>query len=197
MMLTFYWCSTLNKGAIWERQMSRNINLNAQSWVHLMRSCALSAFVLLQCVLLLSCDYARMKDDEAVNTYQMDLPGMPADSIPVNGGTKTAKLAEPKSLINPLPLTWETIERGKVQYGYYCIHCHGPNGRGFGTVGQSFSPLPTNLQGSHVQELTDGEIFYNTSFGHKRHPPMVDTVEELNLWSIVTFIRSLAPPVAG
>jgi mono/diheme cytochrome c family protein len=177
--------------------MSRNVSPNHNSWFHLLRSCAFRAFVLLPCLLLLSCDYARMKEDEAINTYQMKMPEMPADSIPAAGGTKTSRLAEPKTLKNPLPFNQETIEHGQVQYRYYCVHCHGPDGRGFGRVGQSFAPLPTNLQGPTVQGMTDGEIFYNTSFGHKRHPPMVDTVAEMELWSIVQFIRSLSQPSAG
>ena len=66
--------------------------------------------------------------------------------------------------------------------------------RGMERSGRVLLRLPTNLQSPYVQQQTDGEIFYRTSFGYKRHPPMAYTVAEPDRWAIVIYIRSLANP---
>ena len=140
---------------------------------------------------LLGCDYARMKEQEALQTYKTALPEMPAGTIPVGGGIETLRKSNPKSLRNPLPFSEETTNRGRENYAVYCIMCHGPKADGNGTVGQSFHPLPTALRDPKVQAMTDGEIFYNLSFGIKRQPPMAYTVSAQDLWAIVHYIRFL------
>jgi len=155
----------------------------------------LAAFLLLQ--VLLGCDYARMKDDEAIQTYNASMPQMPQNTIPVKDSYVKLKKADPETLKNPVPYSPETVERGKEKYGYYCAQCHGPRGKGDGTVGQSFAPLPTDLSGNYVQQQSDGEIFYRTSFGFKRHPPLAYTVTEIDRWAVVIFIRSLVDQPSG
>jgi hypothetical protein len=157
--------------------------------------CVLFAFALLQ--FLCACDYARMKDDESLRTYKKSIPEMPKHTIPTTGGIDITKETAPNDLHNPLPYTQETILRGKTAYEYFCVHCHGPRGDGHATVGQSFAPLPTDLAGKYVQDQTDGEVFYRTSFGFKRHPPLAFTVSEEDRWATVHYIRFLAKKPAG
>ncbi|MDY0042529.1 MAG: c-type cytochrome [Desulforhabdus sp.] len=147
--------------------------------------------------LLCSCDYARMKDDEAIQTQDASMPQMPKNIISVEDSCDRLRGADALNLENPLAYNTETIERGRERYGFYCAQCHGVSGRGNGTVGQSFAPLPADLQSSQVQRQKDGELFYRTSFGYKRHPPMAYTVAELDRWAIVIYIRSLVDQTKG
>jgi len=142
--------------------------------------------------LVTGCDYARMKDDEAVNTYQTKMPAMPAHTVPVGSASETLRTVDPRTLVNPLPPGPETIEQGRIAYGYYCIHCHGPNAEGFGTVGQSFSPLPANLKAPGVRHQSDGELFSKISLGFKRCPPLAYTVAEKDRWAVINYLRFLA-----
>ena len=148
--------------------------------------------LLLVALLVTGCDYARMTDDEAVNTYQTKLPAMPKHTVPVDGGIEEVLTSEPRDLVNPLPSAPSSIEQGRRAYGYYCVHCHGPKADGQGTVGQSFSPLPANLTKDSVQAETDGELFVKTSLGFKRCPPLAQTVAEKDRWAIINYLRSLA-----
>ena len=141
---------------------------------------------------LQGCDYARMKEDEALRTYERALPEMPKGTVPKAGGQQVLPEANPSTLVNPLPPGPESIARGAQAYQYYCVQCHGPNGDGKGTVGQSFAPLPTNLKGRPVQEQTDGDLFYRISFGFNRHPPLFYTAPEEDRWAVIHFMRSLA-----
>ena len=52
---------------------------------------------------LLACDYGRMKDQEAVQTYKIELPEMPENTLPTTGGIQVIKESSPDKLHNPLP----------------------------------------------------------------------------------------------
>ncbi len=153
---------------------------------------SLLCFILLLLFQLLpGCDYARMKDQESVRTYEAEPPEMPAQSIPVSGGIASLRNADPQKMKNPLPATDEVIARGKTSYGYFCVMCHGPKGDGRGTVGQSFSPLPTDLGSAYVRNQSDGLLFYRISLGFKRHPSLYATVSSDDRWAVIHYLRSL------
>jgi mono/diheme cytochrome c family protein len=120
------------------------------------------------------------------------MPDMPQGTIPIKGGIELLQRFDAKTRKNPLLSNSESLEQGKEAYKYFCIQCHGPQADGKGTVGQSFAPLPSNLEGTLVQEQTDGELFVKISLGFRRHPPLADTVSEEDRWATIVFIRSLA-----
>jgi mono/diheme cytochrome c family protein len=140
---------------------------------------------------LLACDYGRMKDQEAVQTYKVELPEMPENTVPATGGIQVIKESSPDKLHNPLPLSQELLDRGKGGYGNYCIMCHGSKFDGNGTVGQSFYPLPTNLKSPYIQDQNDGKLFYTITFGLNRHPGLGFMISETDRWAIVHYLRSL------
>ncbi len=141
-------------------------------------------------LLYIGCDYARMKDQESVRTYEKEMPSGVEGTVPVNGGIEILKRSDPDKLLNPVASTNESLQRGKTAYGYFCIMCHGPKLDGSGTVGQSFAPLPTDLKGRAVREESDGLLFYRISLGYKRHPPLADTVSEEDRWAIINYVRT-------
>jgi mono/diheme cytochrome c family protein len=136
--------------------------------------------------------YGRMRDDEALNTFQTSMPTMPQGTIPLGGGIEVLRKSDPKRLINPLPLTRAVLDQGRRSYGTYCGQCHGPRLDGKATVGQSFYPLPTYLLDPQVQAQTDGELFYKISLGFKREPPLYATVAAEDRWAIIHYLRALA-----
>ncbi len=151
-------------------------------------------WLLVSIIFATGCDYGRMKDDEALQTYERVLPRMPEKTIPVTGGIEVLRTAKPSELHNPLPRTQASMDRGRERFEFYCAQCHGIRADGTGTVGQSFAPLPTNLRSTEVRNQTDGEIFTKVSLGYKRHPRLWDTVSEGDRWAILWYIRSLAEP---
>jgi mono/diheme cytochrome c family protein len=158
-----------------------------------------SKWIIFTSVVLLfcGCDYGRMKDQEALQTYKTEIPEMPAKTIPVTGGLNVLREANPEKLRNPVHVTQESVRRGKEDYGYYCVMCHGPKGDGNATVGQSFYPLPTDLKSSQVQKQSDGKLFYTITFGLNRHPPLGFMLTETDRWAIIHYIRSLSSEPKG
>jgi len=137
------------------------------------------------------CDYARMRNDEAIEFYEMELPGMPSGILPLGERTDLLPM-DPQELKNPIAASQVAIAAGKTAYGFYCVHCHGPGGEGRGTVGQSFAPLPTNLKSRYVQQQSDGSLFYRIGRGYRRHPPLAYTVSIEDRWALILYMRSLA-----
>jgi mono/diheme cytochrome c family protein len=137
------------------------------------------------------CDYARMREQESVRTYEKEMPEMARGTVPVRDGFEMLKATESGSLKNPLPATAESLKQGRESYNYFCVHCHGPNGNGFATVGQSFSPLPTDLRSPTVQSQNDGELYLKIRLGFKRHPKLFTTVTDRDTWAVLNYMRSL------
>jgi len=150
---------------------------------------------LLVIVLPAGCDYARMTNDEAVNTYQAVMPDMDDRTVSVGAADLPPAGVEPRDLVNPLPVAAESVEQGRVGYGYYCLPCHGPRGDGRGTVGQSFAPLPTDLGSEAVLQQSDGELFHKITAGFKRHPPLGYTVAVEDRWAVIIYLRNRASRV--
>ncbi len=144
--------------------------------------------------ILLGCDYARMREQASIRTYEAEPPEMPDQSIPIDGGAARLKTADLQKMVNPLPETGEVIERGRIEYGYFCVMCHGQNGDGRGTVGQSFAPLPTDLRSPYVQNQGDGILFYRVNFGYQRHPPLYSTLGQENSWAVIRYVRAMGAP---
>jgi mono/diheme cytochrome c family protein len=140
---------------------------------------------------LCSCDYARMREDEALEYYDMKFPDMPEGVVPLGGGKDPAFAKSPDQVRNPLQPGLAVVKQGEIAYSYFCIQCHGPGGRGFGTVGQSFAPLPTDLRSDYVRNQSDGEIFVKIGMGYKRHPPLAYTVSVQDRWALLAYIRAL------
>ncbi|MBI5441816.1 MAG: hypothetical protein HY900_11475 [Deltaproteobacteria bacterium] len=147
--------------------------------------------------LLGGCDYARMKDDDALDTYQSEFPAAPKGTVPVGGGVEVLRTADAAKLVNPVPASPEAVEQGRRAYAYFCIPCHGPLLDGNGTVGQSFAPLPTDLRSRLVQDQPDGKLFRKISLGYARHPPLAETVAERDRWAILRDLRALGPREQG
>ena len=153
---------------------------------------ALGFCIVLSCIALLAgCNYRRMIDQASVRTYKKAMPEMDERTVPVRDGFQALETADLNTLKNPVPLTEESIKRGKQAYGYYCAHCHGVGADGMGTVGQSFSPLPADLRAEDVQSQTDGALYGKIRLGYMRHPRLFSTISEGDTWAVVEFIRTL------
>lgn len=153
---------------------------------------ALAFCMVLSCIALLAgCNYRRMIDQASVRTYKKAMPEMDERTVPVRDGFQALKAADPNTLKNPVPSTEESIGRGKLAYGYYCVHCHGVGADGMGTVGQSFSPLPADLRAEDVQSQADGALYAKIRLGYMRHPRLFSTVSESDTWAVIDFIRTL------
>jgi hypothetical protein len=93
----------------------------------------------------------RMWETPAIKPHENPIPVMAAGSVPVNGGEALFRATAAEAIQPPFTLTEPAaVASGQTAYQYYCIHCHGKNFDGYGTVGQSFAPPPGDLRSKRV-----------------------------------------------
>jgi len=93
---------------------------------------------------------------------------------------------------NPInPADTRAFARGEVVFRNYCQVCHGPAGKGDGTVAQRGFPTPPSLLAPKARGLTDGQIFHIITFGQNNMPSYASPVDVDDRWRAVLFVRSL------
>jgi hypothetical protein len=124
------------------------------------------AFMITAVVLLLSGPH--MDHQPSLKTYESELKLPPEDAVP---------FFDPKndfaSIRTPV-INRENLDKGKVYYGYYCLFCHGEDGKGNGPVGESFNPKPADLSSAAISGYDSLEL-YNASF-KGIHAPVLERV---------------------
>ena len=139
-------------------------------------------------------DFWRMRETPGVRPHEKPLLIMDAGVVPVSAAEAMLRASKAEELISPLNLKDPAaIEAGKKLYFNFCYQCHGPNHDGKGTVGQSFSPLPTDIRSTKVQALPAGVHFKEISYGvpDGRQPALATTIPVLDRWRIVAYVKSL------
>jgi len=103
-----------------------------------------------------------------------------------------------KKMVDPVPDTPETLEKGKALYTMACVACHGADGRGDGPLTEktTINPAPRNFTNPDFQRLrTDGELFWVLKNGsHGTEMMRMDfffTNQEL--WTLIRYIRTFGP----
>ena len=138
----------------------------------------------------------RMRETPAVRPHEEPLLLMKERVMPYEGGEAIYRATRGGDLKSPLHKEDPTNARlGESLYFTYCAQCHGKDHDGNGTVGQSFHPLPTDLRGAEVQSKPEGTLFKAISYGipNGRQPPLATTIEIMDRWRIVAYLKSLDP----
>jgi mono/diheme cytochrome c family protein len=104
------------------------------------------------------------------------MPQYGFDTVVANRLTRPADLAAPSAA------------RGEELFQTYCAVCHGPAGRGGGTVVMGAPPLNTE----RVAALSDGHVYSVIRYGIRLMPQYGDKIFRLeDRWAVVDYVRSL------
>jgi mono/diheme cytochrome c family protein len=140
--------------------------------------------------------FGRMWETPGVWPHEEPILIMESGVVPFSGGEAIYRAVPAEQLKSPLDLKDPAIiAKGEIGYRNFCLPCHGPNHDGYGTVGQSFAPLPGDLRGEKVQAYPEGQLFQEISFGEEgqRQPALATTIDPEKRWQIVAYVRSLGP----
>jgi len=93
---------------------------------------------------------------------------------------------------NPIDATEESIAMGAELYAQSCAVCHGENGEGDGPSAEGLDPKPADMHEEHVQELSDGALFYIISHGRPETamPAWENQLDEEERWHVINFLRT-------
>jgi mono/diheme cytochrome c family protein len=98
---------------------------------------------------------------------------------------------------NPFPPTPQTVGMGMSTYADHCENCHGEDGNGKGKRAEKLSVAPTDFTDAHAMtRMTDGELFWKISQGHRPMPAFKDKLTEEERWQLVDYIRTFSQPLA-
>jgi len=149
--------------------------------------------------------FPQMKWQPAVQAFERTMhdgrvePFMPPEgTIPIDGGEAPVSNvidAESDVLVNPRPMSLESLENGRAQYAVYCATCHGANGLGDGPVsmvggiqGPIAGVLPLAGPASIARVRSDGHIYVTIRHGRRRMPSY-DRIPSQDRWDIVNWVR--------
>jgi len=77
-----------------------------------------------------------------------------------------------------------------------CSECHGETGEGNGRQAKMYDPGPSNLTDTlRFKDITDGELYYVITTGHKPMPSYRKKLTEEQRWQLVLFVRHLSKTV--
>jgi len=108
-----------------------------------------------------------------------------------------ADLLRSAFLRNPIPLSADSIARGRQLFQKNCAVCHGAEGRGDGVAAAALPQRPDDLSKIAPPPIfPDGVVTYRIINGVKMMPAFKATLSENEIWDLLNFIRSLAvkPP---
>ncbi|MFQ5343887.1 MAG: c-type cytochrome, partial [Anaerolineae bacterium] len=99
---------------------------------------------------------------------------------------------EAAAVENPIPATEESVVAGATIFAQNCAVCHGETGEGDGPAAAALEEKPANLHEDHVQELSDGALFWIISHGVAKSPmpPWDNILTEDERWHVVNFVRT-------
>ena len=123
----------------------------------------------------------------------------PDGTVPVNDSEPPAHdptdEAAANAIVNPRPMTLESLDNGRVHFERFCAACHGRSGAGDGPVsmtgplqGPLAGVLPLSGVASIAKVRSDGHIFATIRYGRRRMPSY-QRIEVSSRWDIVNYIR--------
>lgn len=105
---------------------------------------------------------------------------------------------EAQKLKNPVAYNAESIEAGKKLYQRYCASCHGPQGKGDGSLALAGGTPSDLTDDTWDHGSTDGEIFIVIRDGVSSDMlAYKEKLTEQQIWQIVNYLRSIGPQSKG
>jgi mono/diheme cytochrome c family protein len=92
---------------------------------------------------------------------------------------------------NPVPLSGESLSRGRERYDIYCSVCHGRVGDGQGIMVEKGFVPPPSFHEDRIRSLPDGQIFDVISNGLRNMPSYGHQIPVRDRWLIIQYIRAL------
>jgi mono/diheme cytochrome c family protein len=97
-----------------------------------------------------------------------------------------------KLVANPLKASQADSPAERKLYVDKCAECHGDAGKGDGPQGRMYDPKPNDLtDAAHMNAVSDGELFYKISEGHRPMPAFKKRLTDEQRWQLVLFLRAL------
>ena len=118
----------------------------------------------------------------------------PVETMMARSARSMAVPAKAKRMKNPTSATPENLAEARAHWADHCAICHGNNGDGKTTIGQSLYPKSPDMRLPSTQKMTEGELYYTIQNGVRLSgmPAWGQNGEnDEDSWKLVHFIRHL------
>ncbi len=143
---------------------------------------------------------------DSMSTDTIPMRGQPAGSIPMSGAAVPvwrvsysrlpATIDSVAALVtNPVPMSQESIDRGRMHYQINCATCHGDTGAGDGRS-TYFGMIPFPINAGAAVTRSDGYIWAIIRNG-RGLMPTYNRIDEMDRWDVVNYVRALQGQAAG
>ncbi len=92
---------------------------------------------------------------------------------------------------SPIPMTAETVEKGKVLYTKFCLHCHGDKGMGDGKVVSVGNHPPPQAYNGPLKELPEGKMFHTLTHGKGMMGSHASQMTKEERWLVIQYVKYL------
>ena len=146
-------------------------------------------FIMLFSYNIIKVDWVSFMEIQPAFQPMYDPLPVPKDSIPIEGSVYVDSLGVPT---NPVQSNAASIARGSELFHINCAMCHGPQGKGNGTIAIYLQNKPADLTSLPVQALSDGGLFLTVSNGIQgKMPALNENLIVRERWDVVNFLRTL------
>jgi cytochrome c553 len=91
----------------------------------------------------------------------------------------------------PLPITRQTLARGRERFNIYCAPCHARTGEGNGMIVQRGFPVPPSYHIDRLRQAPVGYFVDVITHGYGIMYSYADRVQPSDRWAIASYIRAL------
>jgi len=92
---------------------------------------------------------------------------------------------------NPYPKNDHTLAKGKELFDTYCLVCHGPDGKGQGTLGTSYPMAVPDISRPDLAQRKDGFFFLRITKGGGMMPSYGHATSPNERWLMIHYLRTL------
>ena len=129
----------------------------------------------------------------------------PAGTIPWSGDPAKAKYNFPypytndttgysragRELHSPIAMTKESVDKGKVIYDKFCLHCHGETGAGDGKVISEGGHPPPGAYSGPLKDLPEGKMFHTITYGKGMMGSHAGQLNKEERWTVIQYVKYL------
>ncbi len=91
----------------------------------------------------------------------------------------------------PIPVTRETVRRGKERYEIFCTACHGLTGNGDGMIVRRGFRRAASFNDDRLKQAPVGHFFDAITNGWGAMPSYAPQIPPPDRWAIIAYIRAL------
>lgn len=96
-----------------------------------------------------------------------------------------------RELHSPIAMTKESVEKGKVIYTKFCLHCHGETGQGDGKVITEGGHPPPGAYNGPLKDLPEGKMFHTLTYGKGMMGSHAGQLNKEERWTVIQYVKFL------